>query len=96
MVTALFFVLSYEEKTLLEEPDNPEDRTIFQIIEYFSNRDLSIPKGETFSISVTLSIPKLIDDSSKEHTPLSIQAVINYIKSSQSKNLSMIIMMRKQ
>lgn len=65
VVTALFFVLSYEEKTLLEEPDNPEDRTIFQIIEYFSNRDLSIPKGETFSISVTLSIPKLIDDSSK-------------------------------
>ncbi len=65
VVTALFFVLSYEEKTLLEEPDNPEDRAIFQVIEYFSNRDLTIPKGETFSISVTLSIPKLIDDSSK-------------------------------
>ena len=30
VVTALFFVLSYEEKTLLEEPDNPEDRKYFK------------------------------------------------------------------
>ena len=65
IVTALFFVLNYEEKSLLEESDNPEDRAIFQVIEYFSNRDLTMHKGEMFSINVTLSIPKLIDDSSK-------------------------------
>ena len=63
VVTALFFVLNYEEKNLMEEPDNPEDKAIFQIIEYFSNSDLIMHKGETFSIKVTLSIPELMDDS---------------------------------
>lgn len=65
VVTALFFVLSYEEKTLMEEPDNPEDKAIFQIIEYFSNKEISMPKGETFTLNATLSVPELIDESSE-------------------------------
>ncbi len=67
VVTALFFVLNYEEKTLMEEPDNPEDKAVFQIIEYFSNRNLLMPKGETFTIEVTLSIPELLDDGKSAH-----------------------------
>lgn len=65
VVTALFFVLNYEERTLIEEPDNPEDKAIFHMIEYFSNGNLSVPTGETFTINVTLTIPKLIETSSQ-------------------------------
>ena len=65
VVTALFFVLNYQEKTLMEEPDNPEDKAVFQIIEYFSNRSLVLPKGETFTIEVTLTVPELLDDSNR-------------------------------
>lgn len=61
MVTALFFVLNYEEKTLMDEPDNPEDKAIFQILEYFHNREVIVPKGETFTLEVILNIPELID-----------------------------------
>ncbi len=62
VVTALFFVLNYQEKTLMEEPDNPADKAVFQVIEYFSNRNLLMPKGETFSLEVTLSVPELLED----------------------------------
>ena len=65
VVTALFFVLNYEEKNLMKEPDNPEDKAVFQIIEYFQNREIIKPKGETYTIKVTLSIPELIDGESK-------------------------------
>lgn len=66
VVTALFFILNYEEKSLMEEPDNPDDKTVFQIIEYFHNNTLIKAKGETFTINVTLTIPELIEKNSKD------------------------------
>ena len=66
VVTALFFVLNYEEKALMNEPDNPDDKATFQIIEYFSNQSPAIPKGETFSVKVTLTVPKLLDNDTEK------------------------------
>jgi SNF2 family DNA or RNA helicase len=60
VVTALFFVLNYVERSLLKEPDNPTEKTIFQILEYFSNQEDNTTQGETFKIEVTISIPVLL------------------------------------
>lgn len=66
VVTALFFVLNYEERTFMDEPENPSDKTIFQIIEYFSNQEIALPKGETYTIKVTISLPEILrEDSGK-------------------------------
>lgn len=63
VVTALLFVLNYVERSLLKEPDNPEEKKIYQIIEYFSNEEVSIVQGETYHIEVTITIPSLLRDS---------------------------------
>lgn len=60
VVTALFFVLNYVERSLLKEPDNPAEKTIFQILEYFSNQDYNTTQGETFHLEATISIPTLL------------------------------------
>ena len=60
VVTALLFVLNYVERSLLKEPDNPEEKKIYQIIEYFSNEEISMVQGETYHMEVTVTIPSLL------------------------------------
>lgn len=60
VVTALLFVYNYVERSLIKEPDNPEEKKIYQIIEYFSNEEVSVVQGETYHIEVNLTIPSLL------------------------------------
>ncbi len=60
VVTALFFVLNYIERSLLEEPNNPAERTVHQILGYFSNQEYNIIQGETYHLEVVISIPSLL------------------------------------
>ena len=60
VVTALFFVLNYVERSLMEEPDNPAEKTVYQILGYFSNQEESVMQGETYHIKVSLSIPAIL------------------------------------
>ena len=59
-VTALFFVLNYVERSLIEEPENPAEKTVHQIIGYFSNQEEMIAKGETYHIKVSLLVPSIM------------------------------------
>ncbi|MDF2610158.1 MAG: hypothetical protein K0R92_1632 [Lachnospiraceae bacterium] len=83
VVTALFFVLNYVERSLLKEPDNPGEKTIFQILEYFSNQEYNGTQGETFHLEVMISIPALLrSDSGNAY--ISIQVGSNRLYKVQS------------
>ncbi len=60
VVTALFFVLNYIERSLLEEPDNPAEKTIHQILGYFGNQEYTVAQGEIYHIQVSITIPALL------------------------------------
>jgi len=60
VVTALLFVLNYVERSLIEEPDNPAEKTIYQILGYFGNQEYGITQGETYHLEVDITIPTLL------------------------------------
>lgn len=60
VVTALFFVLNYVERSLMEEPDNPAEKTVYQILGYFSNQEEGLPQGEVYHIKLNISIPSIL------------------------------------
>ncbi len=60
VITALFFVLNYVERSLMEEPDNPAEKTVYQILGYFSNQEEGLPQGETYHLKVSISIPAIL------------------------------------
>lgn len=60
VVTALFFVLNYVERSLMEEPANPAEKTVYQILGYFSNQEDGLTQGETYHIRVGISIPAIL------------------------------------
>lgn len=64
VVTALFFVLNYVERSLLEEPDNPAEKTVYQILGYFNDQVDAITQGETYHIKVSISIPGILRNDS--------------------------------
>ena len=60
VVAALFFVHNYIERTTMEEPESPEEKTAYHIIEYFNNQEDLIMQGETFHIDVIITIPLML------------------------------------
>jgi len=60
VITALLFILNYVERSLMEEPDNPAERTVHQILGYFSNQEESLTQGETYHIKVGISIASIL------------------------------------
>lgn len=60
VITALFFVLNYVERSLMEEPDNPAEKTVYQILGYFGNQEDTLTQGETYHIKVSISIPAIL------------------------------------
>ncbi len=60
VVSSLFFVLNYIERTTMEEPVSQEEKTANHIIEYFSNQEDIVTQGETFHIDVIISIPSML------------------------------------
>lgn len=60
VVAALLFVLKYQERTLLSESKNPEERKAIQLLDYFVSQEDPVLVGETFSLEVIVSIPTIL------------------------------------
>jgi SNF2 family DNA or RNA helicase len=60
VVAALLFVLKYQERTLLTESKNPEERKVMQLLDYFVSQEDTVLIGETFGLEVIVSIPSIL------------------------------------
>lgn len=60
VVASLLFILKYQERTMLSKTKSPEERKIFQIIDYFASYENSQLIGETFSLDPIISIPQML------------------------------------
>lgn len=60
VVAALLFVLKYQERTVLAESKNPEERKVVTLLDYFIAQEDSHLVGETFQLDVVVSIPSII------------------------------------
>ncbi len=60
VVAALLFVLKYQERTLLTETKNPEERKVMTLLDYFIAQEDAQLVGETFQLEVVVSIPSIL------------------------------------
>ena len=60
VVAALLFVLKYQERTLLTESKNPEERKVITLLDYFIAQEDSQLVGETFGLEAVVSIPGIL------------------------------------
>lgn len=60
VVAALLFLLKYQEKSMLEEPQSPEEKKAFAVLDYFANQDDTKQTGEVFRIVPTITIPSML------------------------------------
>jgi Superfamily II DNA/RNA helicases, SNF2 family len=60
VVAALLFVLKYQERTMLTETKNPEDRKVMTLLDYFIAQEDSVLVGETFGLEVIVTIPSIL------------------------------------
>ena len=60
VVAALLFILKYQEKSLMEEPQSPEEKKAFQVLEYFANQEETKTQGEIFHIEAIIFIPAIL------------------------------------
>lgn len=60
VVAALLFLLKYQEKSTMKEPESPEEKRAFQVLDYFANQDDTRTEGEIFHIEATITIPGMI------------------------------------
>lgn len=60
VVASLLFLLKYQEKSLLSEPQTPEEKKAFQVLDYFANQDDTNTSGEVFRVLPTITIPSML------------------------------------
>lgn len=60
VVAALLFVLKYQERSLLAESKNPEERKVMTLLDYFIAQEDTQLIGETFQLDVVVSIPSIL------------------------------------
>lgn len=60
VVAALLFLLKYQEKSTMKEPESQEEKRAFQVLDYFANQDDTRTEGEIFHIEATITIPGMI------------------------------------
>lgn len=60
VVTSLFFILNYVERSLIEEPENPAEKTVYQILGYFNSHEDVLTKGEVYHIKLSIAIPGIM------------------------------------
>ncbi len=65
VVAALLFLLKYQEKSLMSVPDNPEEKRVYQLLEYFSNQEEGLTHGEIFRVQACIEIPVLLKGEDK-------------------------------
>lgn len=60
VVAALLFVLKHQERTMLTESKNPEERKVMSLLDYFISQEDSVLIGETFGLEVIITVPSII------------------------------------
>jgi hypothetical protein len=60
VVAALLFVLKYQERSLLTESANPQERKAVQVLDYFMSQEDTSLIGETFQLDVIITIPSIL------------------------------------
>lgn len=60
VISALLFIKRYEELSKIKNKISPEERKIYQIVDYFSLSEEDLLIGDTYSIKVTINIPKIL------------------------------------
>lgn len=60
VVAALLFVLKHQERTILAESKNPEERKVMSLLDYFIAQEDSVLIGETFGLDAIITIPVIM------------------------------------
>ena len=60
VIAALLFISNYTNRASMKTASSKEEKTVYNIIEYFENQDYSNAYGETFDLELTIHIPSLI------------------------------------
>lgn len=60
VVASLLFLLKYQEKSLMEVPQNPEEKRVFQILDYFANQEEARITGDIFHVSATITLRSML------------------------------------
>lgn len=60
VVAALLFVLKHQERTMLTESRNPEERKIITLLDYFIAQEDTVLVGETFQLEPIITIPAIL------------------------------------
>jgi SNF2 family DNA or RNA helicase len=60
VVTALLFILKHQERTIVAESKNPEERKVMSLLDYFIAQEDSVLVGETFGLESVITIPSIM------------------------------------
>lgn len=60
VVASLLFLLKYQEKSMMKEPESPEEKKAYQVLDYFVNQDETRAEGEIFHIEAMITIPAMM------------------------------------
>ncbi len=60
VVAALLFLLKYQEKSVMEVPQNPEEKRVYQVLDYFANQEDTRITGEIFHVSATITLRTML------------------------------------
>lgn len=60
VVAALLFLLKYQEKSAMEAPQSPEEKRVYQVLDYFSNQEDTNVVGDIFHTHVTLTLRSML------------------------------------
>ncbi len=60
VVAALLFVLKHQERTMLAESKNPEERKVMSLLDYFIAQEDAVLIGETFGLEAIITISAIM------------------------------------
>ncbi len=73
VVAALLFLLKYQEKSTMEIPQNPDEKRVYQVLDYFANQpDLHITK-HIYHLYATLTLRSMLR-TGEDRAQLALQA----------------------
>ncbi|SFR97754.1 DEAD/DEAH box helicase [Anaeromicropila populeti] len=60
VIATLLFISNYMERNETKQPASPEEKNLYQILDYFKNQDKATLVGETFRVEVTFRVPAIL------------------------------------
>lgn len=60
VVAALLFLLKYQEKSLMDEPQSPEEKKAYQVLDYFANQEEPKTQGDIFHLEASIIVPSIL------------------------------------